>query len=333
MLFDIQNNILEIKDLYGDIVRQFDLSDFGFGKKAEINHAASTRDRSTVAISFQVVDLDGFKITKRHNEGILLCDMNTGDINMIYEKTCHDVMFDKADDGKLYINTKGTIASLCIANKEITKIYKFRNFVEAPINMKQSEDGKYLLFSKYKSDNRVLHLINLEANSLESIVGITFGYDFINNNEVIHSLSSGLKIYNIQGKKNSTPIPNASKLLKLAKDSPYVHQISEALHISGQDKLILNDVFAPHAFLKRIYFKVRITSHLKDFSKWCSMDKNFGDFQIHFENPLPYGRGEMYTYGDFSKEIFVINDGYDNCYIYDGDKAYTLEQYRPIHIN
>ena len=334
MLYSFENNIIEINNLYDGSIRRFDLSSFSIGKKLDVNHVTATRDRSNVALSFQVVDRDEIQIVKRHNEGVLLCDMNTGDITVLSDKTCHDVIFDRTDNDKLYINTNGTIESLCVTDKTINKIYKFRNFVEAPIEMKQSEDGKYLLFHKYKSDNKTMHLINLEANALESVIGSTFVYDFLNNNEIVHALMGGIKVYNITNKKNVSAITKANKLLKLGKNSADVHQISEALQITGQQDYVgLNDVTDPHVFCERIYFKVRITSKQKDFCKWCSVDKNFDDFQIHFSNPYGYGRGRIHSYGDNDRKIFVIFCGYKGCHVFDGDEVYALDECIPVLMN
>ena len=331
MLYNIHNYRLTINDLIGNTKYKFNLKKFNFHKGFSINHVVSDYERKAVALSFKVVDMQGYKIVKTYQEGVLLCNLKTSEIDIIYDKTCHDMIFDKTDSRKLFINTNGIIASVCMTDRAVNRIYKFRNFTEAPIDMKQSEDGKLLLFSKYKSDNKMLHLINLESNTLDNIIGSTFNYDFLSNNEVIHSLSGGLKVYNTVSRKNTIPLTNAIKIAEQYGDSANIDQVREAFNIKKGDRIIINEVYCPKVFCERVYFKVRITSKRKDFCKWCSVDKNFKDFQIHFENPERYGRGELFIYGDSSKYIFVVNAGrMSGCHVYDGDKSYTIKKYEPI---
>ena len=99
-----------------------------------------------------------------------MCNLQTNEIKKVFDKISHDIIFDKNDSGRLFINSKGTIISFYIADGTTGKIYKFRNTTEAPIDMKQSGDGKFLLFHKYKSDQKKLHLLNLESGTLEQMI-------------------------------------------------------------------------------------------------------------------------------------------------------------------
>ena len=337
MLYNLQDNILKIKNLFNDKTYEFDLSIFDFPGKFFICYIVYSADNNKVILSFKVQDVnEKGLVIKTYNEGLLECRLRTRKMNIICDKACDDFIFDKNDSNKLFVNISGCIYSFNITNKSLDKIYKFRNCCETPIYMKQNENGKLLLFSKSmsKTDKRKLHIINLENNTLNNTIGNTSVYDFINNSKIVCTLSKGLKTYNIISGKTNIALKNTSELIKKCNENSYAEQIYQILDIA---KLISDEISEPFVFNKRIYFKVFILGKpngvwkLKNnkFQKWCSFDKYFNDFQIHFEASGHLSK--LYAYKNNSKIIFVENDGMiDNCNVYDSNESYVIEKYEPI---
>lgn len=332
MLYNLQNNILTIKNLLDGKTFQFDLQKFNFPKEPTLFAAACGRQRNAVAISFYVCDREGIKIVKTYAEGILLCDLLKNDIRILYHHSCHDILFDKNDSQKLYINTIGKIASLNLTDGSVHMIYKFRNFVDAPIGMKQSDSGKSLLFTRYKSDNKMLHLLDLENDALKCVIGSVFHYDFLSDDRVVHSLSRGLKIYHVNEKKNTIPLKDASVLSKRYGNHPFAIRISEFL--SASKGIIDKELSAPHVFCGRIYFKVLLLSELGALHQWCSVNKDFLDFQTHCDESSE----RLCIHGDASRHIFLFQklfpeDKQWSCRVYDGGRQYKFLGYAPVILN
>jgi hypothetical protein len=223
------------------------------------------------------------------------------------------------------------IASLSLADGSVHAVYKHRTYLGAPIDMKQSDDGKSLLFYKYKADNRMLHLLDLENNVLKCVIGSVFDYDFLSDDKVIHALSSGLKIYHIDEKKNTIPLKDASTLSKRYGNSPFIAPISEILNT--KEHIISKGLSAPHVFCGRIYFEVSILRSDKSrLCQWCSVNKEFLDFQVHCD--IPFSGINLYIYGDASKPVFVFHcflseEKQWGCCVCDGNRQYKLLGYAP----
>ena len=335
MVYKLEDRVLTLKSLTEDKTYQFDLREFNFRDEFRVSDSIYDFERGRVAFTYACVEKQEHpqNPSKLHEAGILLCDLGANQVTRIDTGEGYlTIAFDPIDPNVIYGNEgRGAIYSHAIAERKRKKLYGGKNMFIYDIA--PGPDGKYLLFTKNKSDASVLHLYDLQNNALDCKIGGVYHYGFLSANQAIHSHGGGIKVFDFDTKKDKQILSVAS-VIKRFKGHPAVDQMAEMINGSDPNRRY-NDIDFWRFFHGRVYFTIAVNawrgdqhSHAKTL---CSADADLRDFQTHYHYPVEgFGcfAGRLHFYGGPEKHVFTTEvRGKDEKRwrdVYDGGTRYPL---------
>ena len=315
MLYKLEEKTLTLKSLTEEKTYQFDLREFNFRDEFGVGAGVFDFGRGRVGFTYSSLEkrarFDPNDPPRLYEAGVLLCDLDANRVTRVeMGEGYHSIAFDPADPNVMYLNSGwGPIYSYSVAERKKKKLYGSKQMFI--FDIAPSPDGRYLLFTKNKSDASVLHLFDLQSKTLVCKIGGVYHYGFLSANQAIHSYGGGIKVFDFDSKKDKLILSVAS-VIKRFKGHPAVDQMTQMINNSDPNRRF-NDIDFCRFFRGRIYFTIALNlwrgdqpSHAKTL---CSVDADLRDFQTHYHYPAEgFGcfAGRIHFYGGPQKHVFTV---------------------------
>lgn len=231
------------------------------------------------------------------------------------------------NDGNLYFNGGKSVYRYNPSNNLTDVLYTSGHTFHDPSNIAVSTDGRYVSFTKYKSDNEYVNIIDTVDGSCIDTKFSVFRHMWIDETHIVHTKSGGLKVYDAETKKNTVLFSTVQKLIRCSheKDKEILSNISL---LSRDDYFINFDLLAISD--SDIYFSLNIFCHKNDdlshYGVW-RYDVSSETVSFVFYIPQEFRRG---TFRHFMHESELLCSIGDTLRVCDGKEIKTYSGFFPV---
>ena len=131
-----------------------------------------------------------------------------------YKKDRNTMSFCFDSKDRLYFSDKDSLVRWDFENQETKTLYTFPRAIHLPEMLMLSPNEKLLAFARYKSSGKYMYVLNLETLECTELKFAVFNYLWIDNSHIAWSLSGGIKVFDLNTRKNKSLIKDFKAVYK-----------------------------------------------------------------------------------------------------------------------
>lgn len=161
---------------------------------------------------------EGLRYVPEEAHGLWLYDQQEGQLLTVPIKVTKEDCF-TADSimgpgNTLYFSDGNSFWRWRLGERQGEKLVRFQQAKGAPMGLGISPEGRYLSYYKYRSENKVLHLYDLDTGEVRDTKCSIFHYHWLDETSVVYTKSSGVKALDIKTGRCTTILRGYRDILR-----------------------------------------------------------------------------------------------------------------------